>query len=300
MQASKSRPRANNGGLGVYHFTWGGAALAAAGYLAFVAFNPEFVGRLGAASGGLLNTGTGTAFQAADHGARLEGLTRSVAEVESGLADVRRAAASHRDVTESLTNRVAALEARFDPNDVKVSSAPAREGGSPGRSDRLAIRTRSSDEAAPVDRRGPEIAIAQDTSATMTTVPKVINSVPIVTGSIPVAAPPPPSKVPAKQRVAARMTAPEPAQDDRQFGLEIGRGPTLEVLRSRWAEVSAKNAARLKGLAPHYRLVVDKDGDPLRLIAGPVVGEANAKTLCRDLAVLGTRCRYSGFTGKPL
>ena len=137
---------------------------------------------------------------------------------------------------------------------------------------------------------------------------------PIVTGSISSATPPPvPSRPTVTQRqdgatlVARRetehvstSTREEATKPEKTYGLAIARGSTLEDLRATWAALKVKHKVRLAGLEARYRLVVGQNGAPLRLIAGPVKGNAKAHRLCTDLAVLGTRCIKTTYSGNPL
>lgn len=304
------------GVFSTYHYVWIGLAMLSSVYLATLALQPGAMDRVASAASHVSGQ-----TRVADGSGRLEALSKNVMRVEEDIAGIRREAATHRDMTASLNNRVAAIEARLD-DEIKMSSA-TREGGASGAAGYTPVKPLViggqpellvPGKAGGALRGNTEVARAPK-------LPEVINghentagseTNEIVTGSIAQEAPPPPpARMPEKlQRQAAaaapavRTPAPAttaaPAEPEKAYGLEIARGMTIEGLRAKWQELAAKNRTQLNGLSPRYRLVVSQDGDPLRLMAGPVLGEAKARRLCTDLAVLGTRCRLTAFGGEPL
>lgn len=298
---------------GVYHLVWAVGALLAAGYLATTLLQPDMATRLGLDWGARVDLRVPVE-QGGSGAADLGAIRGVLGRLEQDLAAVRQESASTRDLSIAVQSRVAAMEARFNADDVKISSGTARDGGGSGQTDRLAMRNSFGDTRGDL-ARGERTGQPEQAGATglTTHLPKIVNAgepdaapaegAPIVTGSIAaVSVPPLPDKVDEELKRQVRTAQPVvAANEERPFGLEIGRAATIEALRNKWSDAAAKYRDRLAGLSPRYRVVVRGDGtEPLRLVAGPVLGEAKAKRLCTDLAVLGTRCILTSYDGNPL
>ncbi len=126
---------------------------------------------------------------------------------------------------------------------------------------------------------------------------KVINAAPvssIVTGSLP--------ETPAVEAAPAgfgpaKVTPAPPAPAGAPRGILIGSSESLEALRSRWGELSARNAGELRELAPRYRLATDGRQAPFSLLAGPFGTNDDAQRTCANLRAKGVTCRVSDYSG---
>jgi hypothetical protein len=122
-----------------------------------------------------------------------------------------------------------------------------------------------------------------------------------VTGSIPspAAVPVPPPRAPAVQ--ASKPERPHPAPRP-QFGLDLGRAPSVEVLRAIWLTARRRHPAQLAGLQP---LVIERERTfppeiELRLIVGPLPTAAAAARLCATIVAAGGICQPAMFEGQRL
>jgi hypothetical protein len=85
-----------------------------------------------------------------------------------------------------------------------------------------------------------------------------------------------------------------------EFGLDLGSGPTIEALRSRWTELREKHAAMLGKLRPVVSVLDRGGGIELRLVAGPLPNAAAAARLCGVLAAASLSCQPAVFDGQRL
>lgn len=85
-----------------------------------------------------------------------------------------------------------------------------------------------------------------------------------------------------------------------EFGLDLGSGPTIEALRSRWSALRSEHAALLGKLRPVVSVIDRGGGIELRLVAGPLPNAAAAARLCGVLAAASLSCQPAVFDGQRL
>ncbi|MFM7083490.1 MAG: hypothetical protein ACKOW3_00590 [Hyphomicrobium sp.] len=74
------------------------------------------------------------------------------------------------------------------------------------------------------------------------------------------------------------------------IGLQIATGSSLESLRLSWNLLSEKHSDNLKSLEPRYRKNIVGNEEVFSLLVGPVVSEAEAKKMCKDLGSKAIPC----------
>jgi hypothetical protein len=130
------------------------------------------------------------------------------------------------------------------------------------------------------------------------------------TPSAPAATPPASTPAPdwaATKRNAESLSAGDPSAvgsvaTTTEFGVDIGGGQSVEVLRALWGSLRDRFSAQLTGLRPV--VAVRETGKPggleLRLVAGPVSNAVAAARLCGTLTAAGLRCQPAVFDGQRL
>ena len=104
----------------------------------------------------------------------------------------------------------------------------------------------------------------------------------------------------AKVTPASQVAAPAAQQAAVSRGIVIADADSLDGLRTRWTEISGRNAA-LKRLEPRYRISdASNSQTPFTLLAGPFTSTEDAARTCAQLRASGVSCRVSEFTGNGL
>ena len=95
--------------------------------------------------------------------------------------------------------------------------------------------------------------------------------------------------------------APEPAGKS-EFGLDLGTGGSIEVLRALWAKARQQHATALDGLRPivHLRENRRTGTIELRLVAGPLPTAIAAARLCTKFTATGAACQPAPYDGQRL
>jgi hypothetical protein len=87
-----------------------------------------------------------------------------------------------------------------------------------------------------------------------------------------------------------------------QFGIDIGGGQNVEILRALWGALRDAYPKHLAGLRP---VVAIREGGKtggveLRLVAGPLSNAVAAARLCGTLTAAGLLCQPALFDGQQL
>ncbi|HWV44005.1 hypothetical protein [Pseudorhodoplanes sp.] len=128
----------------------------------------------------------------------------------------------------------------------------------------------------------------------------------VATPSTPPPAVAAPASVPAQSSASAVFAhaAVEPQQPvavKSAFGVDIGGGQSLNVLRNAWDRARRNHAALLDGLQPVIAVRDGRGGHvELRLVAGPIANAADAARLCASLAAAGLSCQPTIYDGQRL
>ncbi len=86
-----------------------------------------------------------------------------------------------------------------------------------------------------------------------------------------------------------------------EFGVDIGGGANVDVLRVLWANAKDGRGALFEGLRPLMAIREGKAGAvELRLIVGPLTNAAAAARLCAQLLAAGLPCQQAIFDGQKL
>ncbi|HEX5958436.1 MAG TPA: SPOR domain-containing protein [Hyphomicrobiaceae bacterium] len=119
--------------------------------------------------------------------------------------------------------------------------------------------------------------------------------VPIETGSIS------PKSATSKPETKAEIVFGEPVvtRGGREFAVQLGASPSVQVLRQSWGRLSERHADTLTTLQP--RVVAPRSqGGAYRLLAGPFDSKAEAERICSELQVGAKACFATGYAGAPL
>jgi hypothetical protein len=219
---------------------------------------------------------------------------RVVVDIEETrrLEDAVRKLAADRD---RLKERIASLERNFDDmtGSIKtvmlanaaaqaVKDAPKEAAAAPAPvvSAPAAVAAPVTPPTAPVAAKAPEPAA-----------PSAPNAEPATTEIVPL----PPVRLAG---VAIEPPA-EPAKPE--FGMELGRGATIEAIRDEWARVKANYGPLLAGLrpvaAPRQH---PSGGSDYRLVVGPFPTAAAAAKVCAKFTSARPACRTARFVGEDV
>jgi hypothetical protein len=94
--------------------------------------------------------------------------------------------------------------------------------------------------------------------------------------------------------------SPAPAASKTEYGIELATGPTVDVLRARWATVKANFGPLLTGLQPVAVRDRRAGATGYRLVAGPLPNYAAAKQVCARFTDAHTACRPAKFDGETI
>jgi hypothetical protein len=116
-------------------------------------------------------------------------------------------------------------------------------------------------------------------------------------------APPAPSvaevPMPPTRIAAAPSIEPEPPPKP-EYGIDLGSGLTLELLRLRWMAVKANYGPLLAGLHPVAAQDRRRGQAPYRLLAGPLPTMTAAAHLCARFYAVRAACHPARFSGENL
>ncbi len=105
----------------------------------------------------------------------------------------------------------------------------------------------------------------------------------------------------AKPETKAEIVFGEPVvtRGGREFAVQLGASPSVQVLRQSWGRLSERHADTLTSLQP--RVVAPRSqGGAYRLLAGPFDSKAEAERICSELQVGAKACFATGYAGAPL
>jgi SPOR domain len=302
----------------VYAGVWIVLASVALAYMVAVAVQPSFIAQwLPTRSEPESNEMQRSAARFASD---ISGLRLSVGAIQREVASVQQTVAVTSTRENDLAARVAVLEDRTKTMlPVETAAAtPAKSAAqrvAEAKAQRIAEKTPPTPTAKvpgkltePSDGTTTEPATsALETPATRFVVlnaPTAAQTTnPLATGSI-IAPPPPAQGVPPARPVQAAATSfgpglvkavPTPAGPS---GLEIASGPSLDALRLNWSLLSDRHAPELRNLEARY--LNAGEGQPYRLVAGPVTTPDEAKRVCAQLQAKRVACRVTGFGGNAL
>ncbi len=125
-------------------------------------------------------------------------------------------------------------------------------------------------------------------------------SPPIETGSVatPATAAKPKADSPFTTPITFGIPEVKPAARP-SVGVRLSTGPSIDALRLSWSLMTERFAADLTGLEPRY-VAGGPPSAPFALIAGPIAGDAEARSLCAGLLAKGMPCVVDTFTGNAL
>ena len=278
-----------------YLYSWITVATCGLAYVGVAATRPDLI----AAVLPIAETSSEQAFgsrAAADMADELATMRKWVHDMQHDLASTKSALLEQVQHNAALQQRIAAAEDRLPPvRETRVDAAAkaalvrARSAAQPA----VPAAVSPVPQAPSVQSQAP-VAPAQTQSAADGGGFKVINAqtnaADITTGSV--------SASPAPATTAALTAAPKTgAAPPRQRGIEIGSADSLEGLRSRWGDISGRNAEVLGDAAPRYRIASDGRPAPFTLVAGPFGTTEDAIRTCGQLRQKGVTCRVGDFTG---
>lgn len=195
-----------------------------------------------------------------------------------------------------------------------VPSAPPREAESPRETRRLreALRSVTADRDRLLARLHEVERAAGATGSLPRETPPAVGSAPPEqprSGSLAPAGAAPPEAQPATGRIVEDFAAAvDPAAMNStatatQFGIDVGGGQNVEILRALWGALRDAYSKHLAGLRP---VVAVREGGKsgggleLRLIAGPLANAVAAARLCATLTAAGLLCQPALFDGQQL
>jgi hypothetical protein len=207
------------------------------------------------------------------------------------LDDAVRKLAADRD---RLKERIASLERNFDDmtGSIKtvmlanaatqaVGDAPKEMAAAPAPvvSAPAAVAAPVTPSVAPVAAKAPELA------------PSAPNTEPATTEIVPL----PPVRV-------ANVAMDPPAEPAKlEYGMDLGRGATVEAIRDEWARVKANYGPRLAGLRPVAAPRQHASGaTDYRLVVGPFPTAAAAAKVCAKFTSARPACRTARFAGEDV
>jgi hypothetical protein len=105
--------------------------------------------------------------------------------------------------------------------------------------------------------------------------------------------------MPPTRIAAAPSIEPEPPPKP-EYGIDLGSGLTLELLRLRWMAVKANYGPLLAGLHPVAAQDRRRGQAPYRLLAGPLPTMTAAAHLCARFYAVRAACHPARFSGENL
>jgi uncharacterized coiled-coil protein SlyX len=294
-----------------YVMAWITVAMLAVGYVSVLAARPEFLSAY-------LPEARGDAA-----GADVATMRSTIQQLNSELAEAKTAAATSAAQVGALNSRIAELEGRLAAGKpaptTPVAAAPAAVApvaaavppvaAAPAEAPASALARKFAEAkaaapepvkpqvVAPVVARVVAKAAVPPAPAPATAATDAAAA--IETGSIALpksaaAAPAAAVAAPVAFGTATVTPAPQP------FGLQIGRGGSIDELRLSWNLLQETHAASLRSLSPHYAAASDAADAPLNLLAGPIKSKAEAIKVCKTLSAQGVACKVGAFAGEPL
>ena len=304
MAISNTRPRQSGRFAKAYAAAWTMLALLALAYMITLAVNPSVLGSwIPERSVPENNEGQRAVARFATD---LTGLRQSVGEIQRDLTSLRVVVTANAVRDKELVDRIVALEERTKPAAVAEAAAPAA-------APKTAVQRQAETRAQKAAERAVAATVAAEPAATIAQAPAtsadalaqrfvvlnapVASANPIATGSIAPAqgVPAPPAAHAATAFGPGAIKAATPAAP---AGLEIASGPSLDALRLNWSLLADRHAAQLKSLEARYLSAAE--GQPYRLLAGPIGTSDEAKRVCAQLQAKQVPCRVTGFGGNAL
>jgi hypothetical protein len=218
---------------------------------------------------------------------------RVVVDVEETrrLEDAVRKLAADRD---RLKERIASLERNFDDMTGSIKTVMLANTAA------QAVKEAPKEMATPAPAVAAPAAVAAPVTpppapvaakAPEPTAPSAPSTEPVATEIVPL----PPVRV----ATAAVETPAEPAKPE--YGMDLGRGATVDAIRDEWARVKANFGPLLAGLRPVAAPRPHASGNAdYRLVVGPFPTAAAAARLCAKFTNTRPACRTARFTGEDL
>jgi uncharacterized coiled-coil protein SlyX len=296
-----------------YVMAWITVAMLAVGYVSVLAARPEFLSAY-------LPEARGDAA-----GADVATMRSTIQQLNSELAEAKTAAATSAAQVGALNSRIAELEGRLAAGKpaptTPVAAAPAA----------VAPVAAAVPPVAAAPAEAPASALARKFAEAKAAAPEPVKPqvvapvvAPVVAQVVAKAAVPPAPATAATDAAAAietgsialpKSAAAAPAAAvaapvafgtatvtpaPQPFGLQIGRGGSIDELRLSWNLLQETHAASLRSLSPHYAAASDAADAPLNLLAGPIKSKAEAIKVCKTLSAQGVACKVGAFAGEPL
>lgn len=284
-----------------YLAVWATMACLGASYLAAVSIRPAFL------DGYLPVSNGGSSEAVARNAAEIVNAREGIMQLQTDMRQVQKDLGHTVESTQSLTERVAALEQKAAPAQA-TTGEPQRVGAvEPAPSGDIEFP--STQMAAPAEPAPPP----KQTAAKQQ--PKIINA-PLETGSLtdgeapapaakaapakakPVAAAPK-EAAPKEKAEAAVGTFSEP-KVTKPVGIKLATGGSVDNLRVSWGVLAERHGQELSALQPRYYNNVDGSGITYELVAGPFKNTAEAKRVCQQLKAQAVDCQVSTFGGNAL
>jgi hypothetical protein len=240
----------------------------------------------------------------------VEGLRRTIADLQKELADMRLMVAA-RDLEREERSR-AAMPEPDPPKNVPLAETPIEPATAP-QPVALAMAEPTTAPPKAAEQRTPqprivETAASRPSLAGLAPVPSGKSPPALETGSIAPPAPKGSSATALGPGTASRTTAsivfgpavvrqaPTPAP----VALHLATSQSLDALRIRWSVLSERHGNALRNLEPRYQPEGSGDGRNYHLIAGPIRSADDAKRICAALRAKNEPCSVGGFGGEAL
>jgi hypothetical protein len=252
---------------------------------------------------------------AADVSDEIATLRKWVHDLQHEVAATRSALNDQALIAQQLSQRVAIAEDRLTRAPREVATEAAQPKAPPQRVQvrQLTPPPKAEPPRAALPDLPPAPGQAEQNVAALPPMPgtsvRILNqqeTSPVVTGSLPepaassssaASAQPP---VPPAAVIGPAKVVPATPKASAPRGIVIGSSDSLETLRSRWGELSARNSADLSGLSPRYKLAADGRQAPFSLLAGPFDSPAAAQRACASLRAKGVACQVGDYAGSSL
>jgi TolA-binding protein len=278
-----SSPQAKGRLFTPYVIVWASLAALSVVYLGLLFAQPATVaGVLGAAPPPA--DAAAAARQMTETANAVRDLRDAVDQFRSELFEMRAQISSQSEQARDLSARMAALEAgpavaaAPAAKDAKAQKSAKAKGAEPAEKTAMAA---PDGKAAAVDMPKKKSKSLETGSVEQKAAPAITFGPPTVTTNIP---------VPAGETPSAQS----------QYAVQIATGPSVDSLRLSWTLLNERHGETLRPLEPRYKTDASSGEPSFDLVVGPVADADTARRLCQELALKGTPCAVSQFTGSAL